>query len=183
MIILCSKSPRRIELLKSIYPNFLIIPSNIDEYAYSEDKISLEKAKAICNTYPNDIIISADTLVKMDDVVFGKPKSKEEAYAMLKKLSNKEHLVTTYYSIVLVSKNIYFTNFVESKVFFNDLSDETIFQYIETGSPFDKAGGYGIQDKSFNLINRIEGSYTNIVGLPIDELKKDLIKLGLLAQK
>jgi septum formation protein len=179
MVILASKSPRRKELLKNLFDEFSIIPPNINEFDYREEDISRVKAEAIALLHPNDLIISADTLVIYKGQIFGKPQNEKEAYEMLKTLSNDYHLVTTYYTIMWKEKGIEITHHTDSKVYFNNLSDELINKYICTGSPFDKAGGYGIQDKEFNLVNHIEGSYYNVVGLPLEDLKEDLIKLGI----
>ena len=181
MIILASKSPRRKELLKTLIDEFIIIPANLDEYLYKFEDLSLAKAKAIAKDYPNDIIISADTLVIKNGKVFGKPKNKKQATQMLQELSNSVHEVKTVYSIYSINQEISLTRVVTSKVYFNMLSDDLICRYVDTLSPLDKAGGYGIQDKDFNLVKEIEGSYTNIVGLPIEELKEDLIKLKIIA--
>ena len=182
MFILASKSPRRKELLKTIIPEVTIIPSNVDEFKYSLNELSLVKALEIEKDYPNDIIISADTIVILNDKVFGKPQSKEEAYSMLKTLSNKSHEVKTIYTIFCEKLNLSHTRVVSSKVYFNSLSDELIHKYIASGSPLDKAGAYGVQDNDkFPIISHIEGSYSNIVGLPVDELKEDLIRLKLIA--
>ena len=182
MVILASKSPRRKELLKQIFDDFLIIPPSINEFEYKEEDISRVKAEVIASSYPNDLIISADTLVIYEGTIYGKPQNEKEAYEMLKNLSNKYHLVTTYYTIMWKEKGINITNHTSSKVYFNPLSDELINRYIKSGSPFDKAGGYGIQDKEYNLVNHIEGSYYNVVGLPLEDLKKDLINLGLITK-
>lgn len=182
MFILASKSPRRKELLKEIIPEFKIIPSNVDEFKYSLNELSLVKALEIAKDYPNDIIISADTIVILNNKVFGKPQSKEEAFSMLKELSNKAHEVKTIYTVFSEKLHLSHTRVITSKVYFNKLSDELINQYIASGSPLDKAGAYGVQDNNeFHIISHIEGSYTNIVGLPVDELKQDLITLGLIA--
>lgn len=182
MYILASKSPRRKELLKEIIPEFEIIPSNVDEFKYSLDQLSLVKALEIAKDHKDDIIISADTIVILEGEVFGKPQSEEEAYIMLKKLSNKPHEVKTIYTILCEKLGISHTRVVTSHVYFNDLGDELISSYIASKSPLDKAGAYGVQDNDkFPIISHIEGSYTNIVGLPVDELRQDLINLGLIA--
>jgi septum formation protein len=181
MVILGSKSPRRKELLGELIKEFIIIPPLIDEYLYPFESLSLEKAKVIAKDNPDAIIISADTIVIKDNVVYGKPKDKLDAFRMLKELSNNVHEVKTVYTIYSKNKGIELTRIVTSKVYFNDLSNELILRYCDTLSPLDKAGAYGIQDKDFNLVNKIEGSYTNIVGLPVDELKEDLIKLKIIA--
>ena len=180
MIILASKSPRRKELLSELINEFTIIPPVIDEYLYKFEDLSLAKAKAIAQDHKDDIIISADTLVIKDHKVYGKPHNEEDAFSMLKELSNHMHEVKTIYSIYSENKKIERTRIVTSKVYFNDLSDELIKKYVATGSPLDKAGGYGIQDHEFKLVNHIEGSYTNIVGLPVDELKQDLEDLHII---
>lgn len=181
MIILASKSPRRKELLGKLINEFEIIPSNVDEFLYSLDELSLVKAKEISLTHPSDLIISADTIVLLNNQVFGKPQNKLEAYNMLKALSDNVHEVKTIYTILNEKENIEVTKSVISKVYFNKLDDELINKYIESGSPMDKAGAYGIQDNDkFPIISHIEGSYTNIVGLPIEELEIDLRKLGII---
>lgn len=181
MIILASQSPRRKQLLHKIYDDFTIIPSHIDEMKYPLDQLSLAKANDISANYPNDLIIAADTLVFLGDEVLGKPQSVNEAKEMLRKLSNKPHEVKTIYSIVNKEKNLSFTRTITSKVYFNKLSEDLISSYVDSGSPLDKAGAYGIQDNdNFHIIDHIEGSYTNIMGLPVDELRQDLIALKLL---
>ena len=179
MIILASKSPRRKELLKELIPSFEIIPPVIDEYLYPFEQLSLAKAKVIAKDYPDDIIISADTIVIKDGVVYGKPQGCEDAKRMLKELSNNVHEVKTIYSIYSINKNIELTRIVTSKVIFNDLSEELIDSYVKTLSPLDKAGAYGIQDKEFNLVKEFTGDLDNIIGLPVSDLKKDLIVLGI----
>lgn len=181
MVILASKSPRRKELLHQLVSSFEIIIPNIDEYLYPFEELSIQKGRSISLEHPNDYILSADTLVMKNNIVFGKPKDKIEAKKMLEELSGSVHTVKTIYSIICKNNNIEITKIVESKVYFNKLSNELIDKYIESGSPFDKAGGYGIQDKEYNLVNYIEGSYTNVVGLPIEEIKKDFIELKIIA--
>ena len=179
MFILASKSPRRKELMKDICP-FSIIVSDIDEskscYLPPLDAvidIAHRKGEAVFSSHPNDVVISADTIVVIDNLIIGKPKDKEDAKRILKLLSNRVHHVITAYSIFSASKVI--QNHVISEVQFAELSDELIDAYIATGSPMDKAGAYGIQDnEKFHIIDSIKGSYTNIVGFPVDEIKSDL---------
>lgn len=179
MIVLASKSPRRKELLSKLVDEFVIYPSNIDESKYQPEELSLKKAEALGEHFPEDLIISADTLVYYLDQQFGKPRNEQEAFAMLSTLSSKMHQVKTFYTLYSLKKNISITKVIISDVYFNELSPELISLYIATGSPFDKAGGYGIQDQDFNLIDHIEGSYYNVMGLPIEDLKKELIALGI----
>ena len=182
MFILASKSPRRKELLKEIIDDFIIIPSNVDEFKYSLDQLSLVKALEIAKDHKEDIIISADTIVILNGEVFGKPQDELDAYRMLSTLSNKTHEVKTIYTVFSEKLNISHTRTVTSLVHFNNLSEELIHSYIASKSPLDKAGAYGVQyNDKFPIISKIEGSYTNIVGLPVDDLREDLKSLGLIA--
>lgn len=181
-LILASASPRRKDLLSKFGYSFTVIPSNFSETNLSLSPILTAKANAfgkakevfdmLCDE--KIVVLGADTVVSIDNEILGKPVDDTHAKAMLKKLSGKTHLVITGYS--LVSKNIAFTDFVSTSVTFNPLSDTTIDDYIKTGSPFDKAGAYGIQD-GFNLVKEINGSFNNVVGLPIEIIKDKLNEL------
>ena len=179
MYILASQSPRRKELLSKVISDFVIIPADINEDIEVDDpfelptKLSCLKAVEIFKDYPNDTIIAADTIVILNNKILGKPKTRDEAFNMLKELSSNEHYVATGYTII--SKDKCITKLVTTKVYFNHLDDDLINEYIDSGSPFDTAGGYGIQDLEFKLVEKIEGSYTNVIGLPIEDLINDLI--------
>ena len=180
MIILASSSPRRKTLMSQITDSFSIYKANIDEeksynlpYQEAVKEIALKKGLAAKKNFPNDIIISADTIVVLDNQIIGKPKNKDDAYRILKLLSGKRHEVVTSYTIIhkdkIISKN------VSSFVTFNELDDAVIYAYIDSGSPMDKAGAYGIQDNDkFPIISSLEGSLNNVVGFPVEEIKKDL---------
>lgn len=176
MLILASKSPRRRELIKKIVSDFEIIPSDFDESKIHcnpyklPGELSKHKALSIFKNHPNDKVLACDTIVILDGEVLGKPHTKEKAFEMLKKLSGKKHVVVSGWT--LMDKNKTVTRTVETEVYFNELSDELINKYIETGSPMDKAGAYGIQDKKFNLVSHIKGSMDNVIGLPTEDLKK-----------
>lgn len=175
MLILASESPRRRELIKKITSNFTVIPSNIDEsllHIAPHDlpaELSKMKAYSVYSKYPNDEVLACDTVVIIDNELLGKPKSKKEAHDMLSKLSNRKHVVISGYTYISKDKEI--TRTVRTYVYFNKLSEETINKYIESGSPMDKAGAYGIQDKEFNLVNHIEGDFDNVIGLPVNDIK------------
>ena len=182
MIILASQSPRRKELMSQIAKDFTIIISNIDESTslnlpplVAVKDIAYRKGVAVAKDHPNDIVISADTIVVIDNQIIGKPQNKEDAKRILKLLSNKTHHVYTAYAIISPDKVI--RDVVDTEVVFNELDDELIDRYIASGSPMDKAGAYGIQDKEFNLVKSIIGSYTNVMGFPVDEIKIDLNKI------
>jgi len=176
VLILASQSPRRQELLHMITSDFIIIPANIDERVVVKvpsdlaKEISKMKAYEIFKDHPLDTVLAVDTIVIIDKIVLGKPTSKADARRMLELLSGRKHHVISGFTLLSAKREINAN--VMTEVYFNELSDETIEKYIETGSPFDKAGGYGIQDEEFKLVNHIEGSYYNVMGLPIEELRK-----------
>lgn len=181
MIILASNSPRRKELMeKYITPDFLIIPSDVDEkiddsLSPIDNTVNIAKSKGeyVFKNHQEDIVISCDTTVYIENKIYGKPKDEEDAFHMLKELSNKTHHVITAYWIFKKEKII--NGYVISDVTFYDLSDEIIKGYIDTKSPFDKAGGYGIQDEySKHIVKGYKGSLSNIIGFPYEDIKKAL---------
>ena len=184
MVILASASPRRKMLMKELVPSFTIIVPEIDEslsFKNHQDvkdivkDIASRKCQKVSKDHPNDLVIAADTVVVIDNDIIGKPKDKDDAYRMLRKLSGKTHYVYTAYVINKEDKVI--TNVVETEVIFNNLSDDLINNYIASGSPLDKAGAYGYQDNAdFALVKKINGSVTNVIGFPVDEIKEDLKK-------
>ncbi|MBD47776.1 MAG: hypothetical protein CL891_01580, partial [Dehalococcoidia bacterium] len=127
---------------------------------------------------PSELILGADTAVVVDGRVFGKPKSASEASEMLQMLRNREHQVVTGVVLMDGSSQQTFSGLSTSLVFIRNFSDSDKDSYIDSGQGMDKAGGYGIQDKSFNPVERIEGSYTNIVGLPLELVTDLLIRAG-----
>lgn len=182
MIILASNSPRRKELLKEyITPSFIIEPSRIDESIYQSDdpiKTSQLTAKAkgdfIHQKHPDDVIISADTIVVYNNRIYGKPKDIEDAFKMIKSMLGKTHEVITSYYIINKDKTI--LRSVVSTVTFKMVDNNIIRQYIKDYPPLDKAGSYGIQDPFFadHILDKYEGSLTNIIGLPIEKITEDL---------
>ena len=185
MIYLASTSPRRRELFSMITEDFLSISPTLDEKQFSflppkELTYYLAKYKAysVYNIDTNDCVITADTIVILKNKVLGKPADESDARKMLKELSGKKHVVLTSYCILYNNKEI--TKTVKTNVFFNDLTDEEIDDYISSQLWKGKAGAYGIQDKKFNLVNHYEGSYFNVVGFPIEEIQKDLRRLNLI---
>ena len=177
MIILASQSPRRQELLKLITSDFEIKVSNVDETL--PDKITpkeavmyLSKIKAEPFADGDDIVIGADTVVALDGKILGKPKNEENAKEMLKFLSGRTHSVFT--GVTLASDKKTKTFAVETKVKFFELTNEEIDAYIKTKEPFDKAGAYGIQGYGSLLVEKINGDYFNVVGLPVSTLAREL---------
>ena len=181
MLILASGSPRRKELLSLITDEFEVLVSGCDEFVPEgtpAEKVPAilaeQKALAVAKLRPEDTIIGSDTVVVLDGEIFGKPKNKEHAHAMLKALSGKKHFV---YTGVAVAENDKVRSFVQkTEVEFYELSDEIIDKYIETLEPMDKAGAYGIQGIGGAFIDKIEGDYFNVVGLPLCRLRQVLKK-------
>ena len=175
-LILASSSQRRKDILKMVKLNFDVIPSNIDENYEKKlnpkqivKKLSQKKAMAVSNKYPNSYVIGADTIVNIKNKILNKPKNKIEAFKMLKFLSNTEHLVLTGVCLINKKDNVIF-DFVEiTKVYFYKLDEQLILKYINTESPYDKSGSYGIQDYSSCFVKKIEGCYYNVVGFPISK--------------
>ena len=189
MIILASKSPRRKELLSFITDDFKVDSADVDETLpqnIKPDKAGeyLSKIKAEPFRSSDNIVIGADTVVAIGDKILGKPKDKHDAFLMLKSLSGKEHSVFTGVTIIKNDKTKLLeidgitekteTFSVQTKVKFFELSDDEINKYISTNEPFDKAGAYGIQGKGSLLVEKIDGDYFNVVGLPISILARKL---------
>ena len=182
-LILASKSPRRSELLKQAGLTFSVIPSDFDEDTVAlsnpdSDVVTLAESKAldISQKHPDAWVIGADTIVLIGHKILGKPASAAEAFEMLQRLSGKTHQVLTGYCICCKKKNRVFSETVKTDVNFKRLTDAEINWYIQTGEPFDKAGGYAIQGVGSFLVRSINGSYTNVVGLPVCEVMAFLIK-------
>lgn len=181
-IILASASPRRKEILGNTNVKFTVIKSEIDEVVLDNEKpqqvvmrLAFEKCLDIASKHEEDLVIGADTIVVLDDEILGKPKDKNEAYEMIKKLSNRTHQVMTGISLINLHSNKKIIDCVVSDVKFKDLSEEDIKDYIQTNESLDKAGAYGIQGYGALLVEEIKGDYFNIVGLPISRLS-DLLK-------
>ena len=179
MYILASGSPRRKELLSLIIPDFEILVSGCEEFVpegIPAEKVPAllaeQKALAVAKLRPDDIVIGSDTVVVLGGEIFGKPKDKSHAHAMLRALSGKKHFV---YTGVAVAEKGEVRSFVQkTEVEFYELSDETIDKYIESFEPMDKAGAYGIQGKGSVLVRGIVGDYFNVMGLPVAETARFL---------
>jgi septum formation protein len=187
LLILASKSPRRRYLLEQAGLSFAVIPSGIDETSVPISQpetyvsvVAAAKANDVSEKYPEKWVVGADTIVLIDGSMLGKPGSKAEARRMLKQLSGQTHLVLTGYAICCKAKNRNFSETVITEVLFKKLTDEEIEWYIHTTEPFDKAGAYAIQGLGTFLVKSINGSYTNVVGLPICEVIEFLIKEGVI---
>ena len=181
-IILGSSSPRRADILEKLKLDFEITPSSYVEphdqtdfsYAYVED-LAYNKALDVAKkTKEEALVIGADTIVVLDNKILGKPKDSDDAINMLKMLSGKTHQVVTGYAVITSNEKIVECSI--SNVKFNELSPDVIKSYVDSGSPLDKAGAYGIQD-DFPLVKSYTGELNNIIGLPIQDVKKVLDKI------
>jgi septum formation protein len=184
-IILASRSPRRKQLLEQIGLKFEIDPSDYEEDISLKmepkklvEYLSLGKATDVAKRHKDAVIISADTIVALDGEIFGKPKTSERAKYMLQKMSGRAHSVLTGFTIIDTETKKQISKSVETKVYFKNLSEKEIDAYIATGEPLDKGGGYAIQGLAALFIEKIEGDYFNIVGLPIFPLTEELKNFG-----
>jgi septum formation protein len=184
-LILASKSPRRHELLKQVGLDFEVVPSRVAEdfvqkESPQEHVIRLARAKAIdvATGHPDRWVIAADTIVHIDGSILGKPKNQEEAMEMLRRLSGQEHWVLTGFSVCHLGKGKGDREAVQTAVRIKPLTRSEMEWYVQSGEPFDKAGGYAIQGIGSFMIESIRGSYTNVVGLPLCELIQMLNRLG-----
>ena len=192
MLILASASPRRRELLAELGLKPAIAPADIDEHRLEGEsplelveRLAREKALACCAYHdalkPQDVVIAADTIVWTGNEVFGKPQDETDARAMLERLSDSEHCVSTGVCLALRKEGPepIVRSFVETtRVSFYALSENEIDSYIATGEPMDKAGAYGIQDRARLFVRAIEGDYYNVVGLPIARTVRELASLS-----
>ena len=181
-LILASASPRRKVLLEQLGLSFKIHASDVDEQFNPEEPpetivqyLADKKCKAISPSYPQSLTLAADTIVVLEGKILGKPTDSEEARNMLSSLSNNQHQVLTGIALSHPESSRHLTTYEKTLVTFDSLSDQEITSYINTGSPFDKAGSYGIQDDQGALyISHIQGDYYNVVGLPLHRLYQSL---------
>ena len=181
-----SASPRRKELLKRIIDEFQVVTSDFDEKSvrfdssveeYAEE-LAYGKARNVLSKATEDsIIIAADTIVVVEGKILGKPKDDLDAYKMLQLLSDNVHEVYTGIVVINMHNNKVLKSVEKTKVKFSELNEEDIRGYIETGEPMDKAAAYGIQGKGGVFVEKIEGCFYNVVGLPLNRLRKMLLEI------
>jgi len=189
-MILASKSPRRLEILTNFgIKNIKVITAEIEEVSEKKEiidqimDIAKKKGDEIAKSFPDEFILSADTVVISNNLVLGKPKDEKDAFNTLKSLSGKSHKVITGYSLLNISKDISICGYDETIVTFKELEDEEIKWYINTGEPMDKAGSYGIQGVGAGiLIDKINGEFYNVMGFPISKFVSDLKKQNIKLQ-
>lgn len=185
-LILASASPRRRELLQQAGVPFTVIPSNTDETlrpgetpeAYSL-RVAQEKAAAVATHQSGNWVLGADTIVAIAATILGKPRDAVDGFRMLRLLSGQPHRVMTAFALLDPNGRTYASQIVTSHVTFKVLTDTQIQDYLDTGEPFDKAGAYAAQGLGAALVEKVEGSYTNVIGLPLDEVLAILHSAGL----
>ena len=173
-VILASGSPRRKSLFELMGFEFEVITSDVDEkeeeYIYPEVKVlelSYKKAAKVAENVKEGIVVGADTIVVLDDNVLEKPEDNQQAKKMLRTLSGRTHTVYTGFSILQKPEGRCVSEYSKTEVSFRDLKDDEIDAYIATKSPFDKAGGYGIQDFGALFVNKVDGCFYNVMGFPV----------------
>lgn len=186
-IILASSSPRRSEILSNLNINFIKKVRLIDEQSFKNDNpmefvkiLAYEKAMSVYNEVDKDVaIIGADTIVVYDNKILGKPNNEAKAYQYLKMLSGKMHYVYSGLAIIDKDSDMNFIDVGKTKVFMRNYNDDDIYSYIKTNEPMDKAGAYAIQGYGSVLVDKIEGDYFNVVGLPVSKLIEGFNLLGI----
>ena len=185
-IILASASPRRKELLEKLGLKFEVDASNcaeeIDPTLEPDElvrRISITKAKSVAQRHQDAVIIAADTIGVIGKKLLGKPHTADEAGKMLAKISGKSHEVITGFTILDTVTDKIMTGTVSTKVYIKKLTRQEIAAYVQTGEPLDKAGAYGIQGRGAVIVEKIEGDYYNVMGLPLSALTEALIEFGI----
>lgn len=185
-LILASNSPRRRELLRQIGVPFSVAPADVDEDIMPGEaaetyatRVARDKARIAAARIHVGIVIAADTIVVLDNEILGKPADSTDAARMLEKLSGRVHRVITAIVIKDAGTGRELEKSAETRVWFRNLSPVEIASYVESGEPLDKAGAYGIQERGALLVDRIEGCYYNVVGLPLSILVELLQEIGL----
>jgi septum formation protein len=188
-IILASASPRRMELLASAGIVFDVLAGNAPEDILPGEgpldhvlRLARDKALVVAAQSNGRFFIGADTIVLCEGEIMGKPKDAADAERMLRKLSGVSHAVITGFAVYDKAQDCLINDTATTRVYFKQLRDEEIRDYIATGCPFDKAGAYAIQGGAAHMVERIEGSYTNVVGLPLCEVVEALRRIGALVK-
>jgi MAF protein len=185
-LVLASASPRRRRLFSLLEVPFAAAAADVDEEIKEGEspqemvcRLSLAKAQAVALSYPGALIVAADTIVVLDGDVLGKPAGEAEAVAMLRRLRGREHTVFSGVTVYSPAAGQTITELAESAVWMRAYTDEQVTRYAATGDPLDKAGAYAIQHPNFSPVERIEGCYASVMGLPLCHLARALTQLGL----
>lgn len=183
MIILASSSPRRRELLSMIGLDYRIETSGEEEMqphglppAEFVQTLALQKAQPVANLHPRDCVIGADTIVYLDGEILGKPHTPEVAKAYLRRMQGRQHVVFT--GVAVLKNGTSDVRYCETRVTFAPMTEREIDSYVATGEPLDKAGAYGVQGPGGVFVERVDGNYFNVIGLPLPLLYRMLIDAG-----
>jgi septum formation protein len=188
MLVLASASPRRQQLLRWLQIEYAIDPPEVDESVRPGEagvvlveRLAAAKAAAVAARRPMDWILAADTVVEIDGELLNKPADRPEAAAMLRRLAGREHRVLTGFTLLAPGAVPRAGEVVVTRVHFRPLGPAEVAAYVASGEPDGKAGGYAIQGFGAGLVSRIDGSFTNVIGLPLDEVGQALAEAGLRA--
>lgn len=181
-LILASGSPRRKQLLEESGLSLKIRPSDVDETVIPGEtpdtcalRLAQIKARSVAEQYQNQIVLGADTIVVLEKCILGKPDNEQDAFNTLKRLSGRKHTVMTGVSMLRIADNREINWVCKTSVVFKHLTDENVRAYIGKAHTLDKAGAYGIQEHGEMIVDHIEGLYSNVVGLPVEEVLTNLI--------
>jgi nucleoside triphosphate pyrophosphatase len=184
-IVLASASPRRKELLEKLGLEFTVEPSNSDENIQPgvdphelAKSLSREKARLVARNHRDALVIAADTFILLDGMVLGKPASETEARELLEEMNGRQHSVITGFTVMEAMSNKVISESVETEVYIRKMTLQEIDSYVKTGEPLDKAGAYAIQGLGSVIVERIEGDYFNVIGLPLSALAESLKEFG-----
>ena len=189
MLVLASASPRRRELLAWLNVDHVVEAADVDERPHAQEtaprlvgRLAVAKAAAVAARRPGDWVLGADTIVELDGELLGKPVDRREGAAMLARLSGREHRVATGFALLAPGGAVCTAEVVQSRVRFRRIEGRALAAYLETGEPDDKAGAYAIQGLGAALIESVDGSFTNVLGLPLGEVERALVDAGLLVR-
>jgi septum formation protein len=185
-IVLASSSPRRQEIIRNLGLEALVIPSRVDEAVEPElapaqivEELALRKANSVAEEQTDSIVIGSDTIVVLDGNILGKPRDEADAFHMLQRLQGRAHEVYSGIACVDSSNKQYSVRHCRTVVHMKPLSEQQIKRYIATGEPMDKAGSYGIQGKGAVFIERLDGDFFSVMGLPVHLLYEMLLEFGI----
>jgi septum formation protein len=186
-IILASASPRREELLREMGVHFIVVrPDGVEELngGAAPDVVAMQnaqrKARAVAGRHPNSMVIGADTIVVLNGIIFGKPRDREDAMRILGQLAGQQHEVITGVCLLHRSLDVELTFADTTQVWMRSLTRPQVADYLDKINPLDKAGAYAIQEHGEGIVERIEGSYHNVMGFPTERLRATLERIGML---
>ncbi|MBC8316849.1 MAG: septum formation inhibitor Maf [Desulfobulbaceae bacterium] len=186
-LILASASPRRQKFLRELGIDFSVEVAEVDESSHGEvspeafvRRLAREKAEYVSRQFPQECVLAADTVVVLDSEILGKPDSPGDAETMLQRLSGRWHEVWTGFCVLRPADGLHVLEAVCTRVLFRELTEELCRAYVLTGEPLDKAGSYGLQGRGGFLVEEIDGSYSNVIGLPLAQVIDIMLKYGII---